>query len=54
MTKKILCLFLCVLMAVPVIPAAPSTKWQHPCQGKHVAYLGDSITDPKNNGAKKH
>lgn len=54
MTKKILCLFLCVLMAVPVIPAAPSTKWQHPWQGKHVAYLGDSITDPKNNGAKKH
>ena len=27
--------------------------WQHPWQGKRVAYFGDSITDPKNNGSKK-
>ena len=51
MTKKIFCFFLCVLM---VIPAIPATKFEHPWQGKRVAYLGDSITDPKNNGAKKH
>jgi lysophospholipase L1-like esterase len=27
--------------------------WQHPWQGKRVAYFGDSITDPRNNGSKK-
>ena len=27
--------------------------FQHPWQGKKVAYFGDSITDPRNNGSKK-
>lgn len=27
--------------------------WQHPWQGKRVAYFGDSITDPRNSGSKK-
>ena len=26
---------------------------QHPWKGKRVAYFGDSITDPRNNGSKK-
>ena len=32
--------------------AQPSTV-VHPWQGKHVAYFGDSITDPRNKAAKK-
>ena len=51
MIKKIFCFFLCIMVTIPSITA---TKVQHPWQGKRVAYLGDSITDPKNKGAKKH
>ncbi len=51
MTKKILCILLAVLLTVPAMPVM---KLQHPWQGKRVAYLGDSITDPKNNASKKH
>ena len=29
------------------------TLFQHPWQGKRVAYFGDSITDPRNSGSKK-
>ncbi|MBR1463011.1 MAG: SGNH/GDSL hydrolase family protein [Prevotella sp.] len=29
------------------------TLWAHPWQGKRVAYLGDSITDPRNTGSQK-
>jgi len=50
MYKKILVWALCVLLAVP---ALPQTIFVHPWQGKRVAYLGDSITDPRNNGSKK-
>ena len=51
MIKKIFCCFLCLLITIPGITA---TQVQHPWQGKRVAYLGDSITDPKNKAAKKH
>lgn len=50
MKKKTLCLALCVLMTIPAIT---QTVLAHPWQGKRVAYFGDSITDPRNNGAKK-
>ena len=33
--------------------ARPQSLFQHPWQGRRVAYLGDSITDPRNSGAKK-
>ena len=29
------------------------TLFQHPWQGKRVAYFGDSITDPRNSGSKQ-
>ena len=51
MIKKIFGCFLCLLITIPGITA---TQVQHPWQGKRVAYLGDSITDPKNKAAKKH
>lgn len=51
MTKKIFLLLLCIAMAMP---ALPQTVFQHPWQGKRVAYLGDSVTDPNNKAAKKH
>lgn len=50
MVKKVFCCFLCLLITLPGITA---TQVQHPWQGKRVAYLGDSITDPKNKAAKK-
>lgn len=51
MSKKIIlsvivCLFVCM-------QAHSQALFQHPWQGKRVAYLGDSITDPNNKGAKK-
>lgn len=51
MSKKnilsvIVCLFVCM-------QAHSQALFQHPWQGKRVAYLGDSITDPNNKGAKK-
>lgn len=49
MKKKIFCLFLAVVMAVP---ALPQTLLEHPWKGRRVAYLGDSITDPRNDGSK--
>lgn len=48
--KKILTLALCFALAMP---AAAQTLIQHPWQGKRVAYLGDSITDPRNKAAQK-
>ena len=50
MCKKTFILLLCLLLAVP---ALPQMLVAHPWQGKRVAYLGDSITDPRNNGSKK-
>jgi len=38
---------------VLVLGAPAQTLLQHPWQGKRVAYLGDSITDPRNKASKK-
>ena len=35
------------------VSAVPQTLSAHPWQGKRVAYLGDSITDPRNKASKK-
>ena len=50
MCKKTLSVFLCLLLAVP---ALPQMLVSHPWQEKRVAYLGDSITDPRNKAANK-
>ena len=50
MFKKTFILLLCLLLAVP---ALPQMVVAHPWKGKRVAYLGDSITDPRNSGSKK-
>lgn len=47
--RKIFSLLLCVLMVIPAMPK----DFDHPWKGRKVAYLGDSITDPKNSGSKK-
>jgi len=49
MTKKILSLLLLLLLTASATPQSIA----HPWQGKRVAYLGDSITDPRNKGSKK-
>ena len=48
--KRLLTILFVVLTAIPVLPQA---LIHHPWQGKRVAYFGDSITDPRNNGSKK-
>ena len=50
MFKKTFILLLCLLLAVP---ALSQMVVAHPWKGKRVAYLGDSITDPRNSGSKK-
>ena len=50
MTKKLITLAILMMMAVEALPQALIA---HPWQGKHVAYFGDSITDPRNSGSKK-
>jgi len=42
-----------LLVLVLVLGAPAQTLLQHPWQGKRVAYLGDSITDPRNKASKK-
>lgn len=49
MKKKIIALFLCLLI---VVPSMPQTITAHPWKGKKVAYFGDSITDPRNKASK--
>ena len=49
MCKKTLSVFLCLLLAVP---ALAQMLVSHPWQGKRVAYLGDSITDPNIKASK--
>lgn len=49
-TKKTASLLLCLLMALPTLP---QMLVEHPWQGKRVAYLGDSITDPRVKASKK-
>lgn len=55
--KRLLLILFVVVMAVPgraqAIIATPEVPQWHPWKGKRVAYFGDSITDPKNNGSKK-
>lgn len=52
MKRKILSLLILVC-AVTLSSAAPPQPSYHPWQGKKVAYLGDSITDPRNKAASK-
>jgi len=47
--KRILTLFLTLTLAVPGLAQQYIV---HPWAGKRVAYLGDSITDPRNNGSR--
>lgn len=49
MKRKIIALTMCILVAAPAIS---QMVLAHPWQGKRVAYFGDSITDPRNNGSK--
>lgn len=41
------------LLLLTAMPAAAQKDNTHPWKGRRVAYFGDSITDPKNNGSKK-
>ena len=50
MYKRILTIVLAVLIAVPSLP---QQMFQHPWQGKRVAYFGDSVSDPRNKASKK-
>lgn len=47
---RLLSLLLAILITLPAVAQPQMT---HPWTGKKVAYLGDSITDPKNKAAKK-
>ena len=49
MKQKLLTLALLLTFAVEALPQAMIA---HPWQGKRVAYFGDSITDPRNDGSK--
>lgn len=59
MRRKYIVLWICLLCCVQVFPHKIQDKkgaqptFVHPWQGKRVAYFGDSITDPRNNGSKK-
>ena len=47
--KRTITLIIALALALP----APAQQYiAHPWAGKKVAYLGDSITDPRNNGSK--
>lgn len=50
--RHILVSFLLMLLACPSF-AQKAMQVSHPWQGKRVAYFGDSITDPNNNGSKE-
>lgn len=52
MTKYFSILLLALCLSLPM-KAQGTFQFVHPWQGKRVAYFGDSITDPKNNGSKK-
>lgn len=49
MKNRVLTLLLTFIIALPVV----SQGIAHPWHGKTVAYLGDSITDPRNKAAQK-
>ena len=48
MKRKALSLIICLLMLIP----AAAQGIAHPWAGKTVAYIGDSVTDPRNNAAR--
>ena len=51
--KTIKALLLATLLTLGLPAAAQAVMtFQHPWQGKRVAYFGDSITDPRNNGSQ--
>ena len=58
MSKKFFALALCLALALPAFSqkkvknAASPVLFEHPWQGRRVAYFGDSITDPRNSGSK--
>ena len=45
-------LFILTLFALAAATVSAQALIKHPWQGKRVAYLGDSITDPRNSGSK--
>lgn len=49
MKKRIITLAICWLTMLPMMA---QNTFAHPWMNKRVAYFGDSITDPKNNGSK--
>ena len=49
MKRKTICITLCLLATMAT---AAQTAYAHKWQGKRVAYLGDSVTDPRNKAAK--
>ncbi len=49
MIRKLMLLALVVLLCGPI---KAQTTYAHPWMQKRVAYLGDSITDPRNKGSK--
>ena len=56
--RRLLLLMFVAMVAVPgmaqtTIVTSPDMLQWHPWKGKRVAYFGDSITDPRNNGSKK-
>ena len=56
--RRLLLLMFVTMVAVPgmaqtTIVTSPDMLQWHPWKGKRVAYFGDSITDPRNNGSKK-
>ena len=48
--RKLFIIALGILMAMPMMA---QKEGEHPWKKKRVAYFGDSITDPRNNGSKK-
>lgn len=53
MTKQIITLITLLALALGAGAAKQvQTQPQHPWQGKRVAYLGDSVTDPRQGGGK--
>lgn len=49
MKKKLITL----ILLFTLVPSMAQVVVSHPWEGKKVAYFGDSITDPRNNGSKK-
>lgn len=48
--KRLLTALMLVIFTMPMLA---QTTFTHPWLGKKVAYFGDSITDPNNNGSKR-